>query len=160
MVQKTNEGVPVYLVKREHGRGPSKLLYWNLLFPFMALPVSNTKAKECSVSDLDGTQLLLDEKILSLMTLTHYLCKLFQTTIVKTKHQIHLLISSLLLFPAMWFHIRDHSSIPVPCLLSPGVMPLQILLNHEFNLTSLGGNHHDRQMVVGYFNWLICVCNH
>ena len=60
--KKTNEGVPVYLVKREHGRGPRKLLYWNYLFPFMALSVSNTKAKECSVSDLDGTQLLLDDE--------------------------------------------------------------------------------------------------
>ena len=61
VVMKTNEGVPVYLVKGEHCRGPRKFLYRNLLSSCMALPVSNTKATESSVSNVDGTQSLLDE---------------------------------------------------------------------------------------------------
>ena len=62
VVEKPNEGVPVYLVKREHGRGPRKSLHRNHLLPFMALPVSNTKFRESSVYDVDGTQPFLDEK--------------------------------------------------------------------------------------------------
>ena len=63
VVENPNEGVPVYLVKREHGRGPRKSLHRNLLLPFMVLSVSNTKVTEARISDVDGTQPLLDKKI-------------------------------------------------------------------------------------------------
>ena len=51
VVEKPNEGAPVCLVKYEHVRGPRKLLHRNLLLPFMALSVSNTKAMETSMSN-------------------------------------------------------------------------------------------------------------
>ena len=62
LIIKPKEGFSVYLVKDGHGRGPRKFLFMNLLLPFMALPLSNTKAKESSVSNIDDTQILLDEK--------------------------------------------------------------------------------------------------
>ena len=40
VVDQPNKGIPVFVVKREHGRSTRKLLHRNLLLPFMALPAS------------------------------------------------------------------------------------------------------------------------
>ena len=40
VVEQPNKQIPVYVVKREHGRGATKMLHRNLLLPFMALPLS------------------------------------------------------------------------------------------------------------------------
>ena len=40
VVEQPNNQIPVYVVKREHGRGATKMLHRNLLLPFMALPLS------------------------------------------------------------------------------------------------------------------------
>ena len=40
VVDLPNKGIPVYLLKREHGRGRRRMLHRNLLLPFMALPAS------------------------------------------------------------------------------------------------------------------------
>ena len=40
MVDQPNKDIPVYIVKREHGRGKRRMLHRNLLLPFMALPAS------------------------------------------------------------------------------------------------------------------------
>ena len=40
VVEQPNKPIPVYVVKREHGRGATKILHRNLLLPFMALPLS------------------------------------------------------------------------------------------------------------------------
>ena len=41
VVEQPNKQIPVYVMKREHGRGATKMLHRNLLLPFMALPLSN-----------------------------------------------------------------------------------------------------------------------
>ena len=38
VVEQPNKEIPVYIVKREHGRCNTKMLHRNLLLPFMALP--------------------------------------------------------------------------------------------------------------------------
>ena len=102
VVKKTNEGVPVYLVKDEHRRGPRKFLFMNLLLPFTALPLSNTKATESSVSHVDGTQPLLDEKnTVTDDTDPPALLHVSDNVSLNETSDRHLLISSLLLFPAM-----------------------------------------------------------
>ena len=40
VVEQPNKEIPVYIVKREHGRCNTKMLHRNLLLPFMALPPS------------------------------------------------------------------------------------------------------------------------
>ena len=40
VVDQPNKDIPVYIVKREHGRGKRRMLHRNLLLPFMALPAS------------------------------------------------------------------------------------------------------------------------
>ena len=40
VVEQPNKQIPVYVVKREHGRSATKMLHTNLLLPFMALPLS------------------------------------------------------------------------------------------------------------------------
>ena len=40
VVEQPNKQIPVYVVKREHGRGATKMLHRNLLLPFKALPLS------------------------------------------------------------------------------------------------------------------------
>ena len=40
VVEQPNKQIPVYVVKREHGRGVTKMLHRNLLLQFMALPLS------------------------------------------------------------------------------------------------------------------------
>ena len=44
IVEQPNKQIPVYVVKREHGRGATKMLHRNLLLPFMALPLSKPGA--------------------------------------------------------------------------------------------------------------------
>ena len=41
IVDQPNNEVPIYVVKREHGKGMRKLLHRNLLLPFMALPATS-----------------------------------------------------------------------------------------------------------------------
>lgn len=55
VVEQPNKDIPVYLVKREHGRGKRRMLHRNLLLPFMALPASKPNHLDTSLST-DGTQ--------------------------------------------------------------------------------------------------------
>ena len=55
VVDQPNKDVPVFVVKREHGRSTRKLLHRNLLLPFMALPVSKPNSLETSLL-IDGNQ--------------------------------------------------------------------------------------------------------
>ena len=50
VVDQPNSEVPVYVVKREHGKGMRKLLHRNLLLPFMALPASKQNLLDSSMS--------------------------------------------------------------------------------------------------------------
>ena len=49
VVDQPNKGIPVYLLKREHGRGKRRMLHRNLLLPFMALPVSKPDHLDTSI---------------------------------------------------------------------------------------------------------------
>lgn len=60
MVEQPNSEIPVYVVKREHGRGTRKLLHRNLLLPFMALPASKQNPLDSSMS-FDSSQPLSGE---------------------------------------------------------------------------------------------------
>ena len=55
MVDQPNRDIPVYVVKREHGRSTRKMLHRNLLLPFLALPASKRSSMDTSVL-IDGTQ--------------------------------------------------------------------------------------------------------
>ena len=55
VVDQPNKDVPVFVVKREHGRSTRKLLHRNLLLPFMALPASKPNSLETSLL-IDGNQ--------------------------------------------------------------------------------------------------------
>ena len=55
MVEQPNKDVPVFVVKREHGRSTRKLLHRNLLLPFMAHPASKPNSLETSLF-IDGNQ--------------------------------------------------------------------------------------------------------
>ena len=55
VVDQPNKDVPVFVVKREHGRSTHKLLYRNLLLPFMTLPASKPYPLETSLL-IDGNQ--------------------------------------------------------------------------------------------------------
>ena len=57
VVDQPNKGIPVFVVKREHGRSTRKLLHRNLLLPFMALPASKPNPLDTSLQ-IDGSQLL------------------------------------------------------------------------------------------------------
>ena len=49
VVDQPNKGIPVYLLKREHGRGKRRMLHRNLLLPFMALPASKPDHLDTSI---------------------------------------------------------------------------------------------------------------
>ena len=49
VVDQPNKGIPVYLLKREHGRGRRRMLHRNLLLPFMALPASKPDLLDTSI---------------------------------------------------------------------------------------------------------------
>ena len=49
VVDQPNKGIPVYLLKREHGRGRWRMLHRNLLLPFMALPASKPDLLDTSI---------------------------------------------------------------------------------------------------------------
>ena len=70
-VDQPNKGIPVYLLKREHGGGRRRMLHKNLLLPFMALPVSKPD--------------LLDTSIPTDSTPNHYLWILQHQLIILTK---------------------------------------------------------------------------
>ena len=55
VVDQPNRDIPVYVVKREHGRSTRKMLHRNLLLPFMALPAPKPSLLDTSVL-IDGTQ--------------------------------------------------------------------------------------------------------
>ena len=55
VVDQPNKDVPVFVVKREHGRSTRKLLHRNLLLPFMAHPASKPNSLETSLL-IDGNQ--------------------------------------------------------------------------------------------------------
>ena len=58
VVDQPNKDIPVYIVKREHGRGNRRMLHKNLLLPFMALPASKQDLLDTSMPT-DSTQPLL-----------------------------------------------------------------------------------------------------
>ena len=49
VVDQPNKGIPVYLLKREHGRGRRRMLHRNLLLPFMALPAFKPDLLDTSI---------------------------------------------------------------------------------------------------------------
>ena len=49
VVDQPNKGIPVYLLKREHGRGRRRMLHRNLLLPFMSLPASKPDLLDTSI---------------------------------------------------------------------------------------------------------------
>ena len=49
VVDQPNKDIPVYLLKREHGRGKRRMLHRNLLLPFMALPASKPDHLDTSI---------------------------------------------------------------------------------------------------------------
>ena len=49
VVDQPNKGIPVYLLKWEHGRGRRRMLQRNLLLPFMALPASKPDLLDTSI---------------------------------------------------------------------------------------------------------------
>ena len=51
VIDQPNKDIPVFAVKREHGKGKSKLLHRNLLLPFMSLPSTAHKSRSV-VSDI------------------------------------------------------------------------------------------------------------
>ena len=53
VVEQPNKQIPVYVVKREHGRGATKMLHRNLLLPFMALPLIGV---DSTVKPLNSSQ--------------------------------------------------------------------------------------------------------
>ena len=55
VVEQPNKDIPVFVVKREHGRSTRKLLHRNLLLPFMALPASKPNSLDTSQL-VDGIQ--------------------------------------------------------------------------------------------------------
>ena len=55
VVDQPNRNIPVYVVKREHGRSTRKMLHRNLLVSFMALPASKPSPLDTSVL-IDGIQ--------------------------------------------------------------------------------------------------------
>ena len=60
MVDKPNKDIPVYLVKREHGRGRRRMLHRNLLLPFMAPPASKPDLLDTSMPADNTEPLLVD----------------------------------------------------------------------------------------------------
>ena len=61
--EQPNLGIPVFIVKREHGRGARRLLHRNLLLPFMALPATSPSVVDSNVSDDVSSQPSLGETI-------------------------------------------------------------------------------------------------
>lgn len=57
MTSQPNPSIPVFQVRREHGRGGIKTLHRNLLLPFMGLPVR--KAQLNPSHENDGPELLV-----------------------------------------------------------------------------------------------------
>ena len=49
VVDQPNKGIPVNLLKREHGRGRRRMIHRNLLLPFMALPASKPDLLDTSI---------------------------------------------------------------------------------------------------------------
>ena len=49
MVDQPNKDIPVYIIKREHGRGKRRMLHRNLLLPFMALLASKPNLLDTSL---------------------------------------------------------------------------------------------------------------
>jgi hypothetical protein len=50
VVEQPNPDVPVFLVKKEHGRGNPRTVHRNLLLPFSGLPLKNTVESDASFS--------------------------------------------------------------------------------------------------------------
>ena len=61
--EQPNPGIPVFIVKREHGRGARRLLHRNLLLPLMALPATSPSVVDSNVSDDVSSQPSLGETI-------------------------------------------------------------------------------------------------
>ena len=57
VVDQPNKYIPVYIVKREHGRVKRRMLHRNLLLPYMALPASKPNSLDTSLP-AGSTQLL------------------------------------------------------------------------------------------------------
>lgn len=51
VLSQPNSDVPVFLVKREHGRGSPRTVHRNLLLPFMGLPLRPSKPDTCGPTD-------------------------------------------------------------------------------------------------------------
>lgn len=56
VMDQPNKQIPVYVVKREHGRGTQKMLHRNLLLPFMALPALKRSYLDSDVTLSDSSQ--------------------------------------------------------------------------------------------------------
>ncbi|MCG8094292.1 MAG: DDE-type integrase/transposase/recombinase [Candidatus Thiodiazotropha endolucinida] len=56
VVEQPNTEVPVYVVKREHGKGIRRMLHRNLLLPFMALPASKPRSLDTDISPNSSSQ--------------------------------------------------------------------------------------------------------
>ena len=61
--EQPNPGIPVFIVKREHGRGTRRLLHRNLLLLFMVLPATSPGVVDSNVSDDVSSQPSLGETI-------------------------------------------------------------------------------------------------
>ena len=61
VIAQPNKDIPVFAVKKEHGKGKAKLLHRNLLLPFMSIPSKPHKAMSAPKSTNKGETEHLDK---------------------------------------------------------------------------------------------------